>query len=192
MAEIVKQIAEKLGLTFVPEKNSPPLEGSPQDRVILTSINGIPVYRNFVEKLPHNPALSQLAKDKRKVGILSEVLFWQKVHKGKFHKIDFDRQRIIGNYIVDFYVKTLGLVIEIDGSSHDKKQEYDAKRQAYLECFGLKIFRCSDLDVKKNINSVLNYLEDFIIKEYGVFTPILLENSSAEDVLHLAPFSSIR
>jgi very-short-patch-repair endonuclease len=178
--EIVKQIAEKLGLTFVPEKNSPLLEGcssggvvfSPNptntsQKEILTTINNIPIYRNFVENLPHNPALNQLAKDKRKEGILSEVLFWQKVHKGVFYKIDFDRQRIIGNYIVDFYVKALGLVIEIDGNSHDEKQEYDAKRQAYLESFGLKVFRCRDIDVKKNINAVFTALEKFIINEYG-------------------------
>jgi len=178
--DIVKQIADKLGLTFVPEKNSPPSEGCPSGGVvfspnptntsqkeILTTINNIPIYRNFVENLPHNPALNQLAKDKRKEGILSEVLFWQKVHKGVFYKIDFDRQRIIGNYIVDFYVKTLGLVIEIDGNSHDEKQEYDAKRQAYLESFGLKVFRCRDIDVKKNINAVFTSLEKFIVNEYG-------------------------
>lgn len=69
-----------------------------------------------------------LAREKRKAGILPEVLFWQQVHKKKFYAIDFDRQRIIGDYIVDFYVKALGLVVEIDGSSHDHKQEYDAKR----------------------------------------------------------------
>ncbi len=179
-AEIVKQIADKLGLTFVPEKNSPPSEGCPSGGVvflpnptntsqkeILTTINNIPIYRNFVENLPHNPALNQLAKDKRKEGILSEVLFWQQVHKGVFYKIDFDRQRIIGNYIVDFYVKALGLVIEIDGNSHDEKQEYDAKRQAYLESFGLKVFRCKDIDVKKNINAVFTSLEKFIVNEYG-------------------------
>jgi predicted helicase/very-short-patch-repair endonuclease len=178
--EIVKQIADKLGLTFVPEKNPPLLEGCPSGGVvfspnptntsqkeILTTINNIPIYRNFVENLPHNPALNQLAKDKRKEGILSEVLFWQQVHKGVFYKIDFDRQRIIGNYIVDFYVKALGLVIEIDGNSHDEKQEYDAKRQAYLESFGLKVFRCRDIDVKKNINAVFTALEKFIINEYG-------------------------
>ena len=39
----------------------------------------------------------------RKAGVLSEVIFWLQVHKGMFWKIDFDRQRIIGNYIVDFY-----------------------------------------------------------------------------------------
>lgn len=46
----------------------------------------------------------------------------EKVHKGHFYKIDFDRHPVIGNYIVDFYVKKLGLVVEIDGSSHDDKK----------------------------------------------------------------------
>ncbi|MBK9633935.1 MAG: DUF559 domain-containing protein [Bacteroidetes bacterium] len=120
-----------------------------------------------MENLPYNPKLKQLVKDKRKAGILSEVLFWVQVHKGKFHKIDFDRQRIIGNYIVDFYVKTLGLIVEIDGNSHDYKQDYDAERQLYFENLGLKVFRCTDDDVKKNIDSVLMALEDYIIDEYG-------------------------
>jgi very-short-patch-repair endonuclease len=137
------------------------------EKIILTTINNIPIYRNFVEDLPRNPALKQLARDKRRAGILSEVLFWMQVHKGNFHKIDFDRQRIIGNYIVDFYVKALGLVVEVDGSSHDNKQEYDAERQAYLESYGLKVFRCTDLDVKQHINYVFEALEDFIIKHYG-------------------------
>ena len=159
------------------ETNSPPMEGwsetgvenskNDNEKIILTTINNIPIYRNFVENLPHNPALKKLARSKRKAGILSEVLFWMQVHKGNFHKIDFDRQRIIGNYIVDFYVKALGLVVEVDGSSHDNKQEYDAERQAYLESFGLKVFRCTDLDVKQHINYVFEALEDFIIKHYG-------------------------
>ena len=91
---------------------------------MLTTINNHPIYRNFIENLPYNSTLKQLAKAKRKAGILSEVLFWKQVHQGIFYKIDFDRQRIIGNYIVDFYVKALGLVVEIDGNSHNQKQEY--------------------------------------------------------------------
>lgn len=138
-----------------------------EKRVVLTSINDTTIYRNFIKNLPRNPALRQLSRGKRKEGILSEVLFWQEVHKGKFHKIDFDRQRIIGNYIVDFYVKSLGLVVEVDGRSHDHKKEYDAKRQAYLENLGLKVFRCRDIDVKKNIDSVFKELEKFIIREFG-------------------------
>ena len=197
--EIVQAIAEKLGLQFIPEKNSPPLEGCPQggvvvsndgvvnsnngvvvsplehcpnDDEILATINNTPIIRRFVKDLPYNPDLSQLAKDKRKAGILSEVLFWKQVHQGLFYGIDFDRQRIIGNYIVDFYVKTLGLVIEIDGSSHDTKQEYDAERQAYLEQLGLKVYRIADIDVKKDIRAVMRGLENYIEQEFGNLTTL--------------------
>jgi len=141
------------------------------DRVILTTINNNPIIRNFIKDLPHNPTLNQYAKDNRKAGILAEVLFWQQVHKGIFHKIDFDRQRIIGNYIVDFYVKTLGLVIEIDGSSHNEKEEYDLERQAYLEKLGLKVFRVPDSAVLKNLNNVMLTLEEFIVEQYGPNSP---------------------
>jgi very-short-patch-repair endonuclease len=135
---------------------------------ILTTINNVAIIKNYVQNLPKNPALKMLAREKRKAGILSEVLFWQQVHKGEFYKIDFDRQIVIGNYIVDFYVKALGLIIEIDGSSHDNKQEYDAIRQAYLENFGLKFFRCTDLEVKFKLGIVMNNLEHFIVEQYGV------------------------
>lgn len=135
---------------------------------ILTTINGIAIKRNFVEHLPYNPKLKTLAKDKRKEGILGEVLFWKQVRAKQFHKIDFDRQRIICNYIVDFYVKALGLVVEIDGNSHDNKIEYDTIRQAYLESLGLKIFRVTDIEVRSRISYVLMDLENYIIGEFGV------------------------
>ena len=95
------------------------------------------------------------------------MLFWKQVHKGLFHEIDFDRQRIIGNYIVDFYVKGLGLIIEIDGTSHDYKNDYDAKRQRYLEALGLKMYRILDWDVKMQLQTVMIGLEDYILKEFG-------------------------
>lgn len=134
---------------------------------ILTHIQGVPIRRNFVKNLPFNPHLIPLLKEKRKAGILSEVLFWKKVRAKTFHGIDFDRQRVIGNYIVDFYVKTLGLIVEIDGSSHDEKQVYDGIRQEYLESLGLCIFRISDFDIKNNITVVMKDLEDFIIHHFG-------------------------
>jgi very-short-patch-repair endonuclease len=135
---------------------------------ILTHINNIPIRKNFIKNLPYNGLLKKLAKEKRKGGILSEVLFWMHVRNFTFHEIDFDRQRIIGNFIVDFYVKSLGLVVEIDGSSHDQNQEYDKARQQFLENFGIHVFRCTDYDVKNNIGIVMESLEDFIIKFYGV------------------------
>ena len=134
---------------------------------ILTQINGVLIRENFVGNLPYNPNLKILLKGKRKAGILSEVIFWKQVHANKFHHIDFDRQRIIGNYIVDFYVKRLGLVVEIDGWSHHQKQIYDEVRQKYLESLGLNVFRVSDFDVKYNLDVVMRDLESFIIEHYA-------------------------
>ncbi len=90
------------------------------------------------------------------------------VTKGGFHQIDFDRQIIIGNYIVDFYVKSLWLVIEIDGSSHNNNEVYDFKREDFLKSLGLKIFRINVNDILKNIYNVKLGLENFLIENYGV------------------------
>ena len=137
------------------------------NREITAYINMQPIYRNFIENLPCNIKLKARSRALRKAGVLSEVIFWLQVHKGIFWKIDFDRQRIIGNYIVDFYVKTLGLVIEIDGSSHNNKEEYDQKREDYLVSLGLKVYRISDLRVKHDLNNVMLELESYIVEEFG-------------------------
>ena len=138
-----------------------------KDREIIAYINGLPVYRNFIENLPYNIKLKSRARALRKAGVLSEVIFWLQVHKEIFWKIDFDRQRIIGNYKVDFYVKTLGLVIEIDGSSHNSKEAYDKKREDYLVSLGLEVYKISDLRVKHDLNNVMLELENYIIEKFG-------------------------
>ena len=137
------------------------------NKEITAYINNQPIYRNFVENLPYNIKLKSRARALRKAAVLSAVVFWLQVHKGMFWKIDFDRQRIIGNFIVDFYVKTLGLVVEIDGSSHNDKEEYDQKREEYLISLGLKVYRISDLRVKHDLNNVMVELEKYIVEEFS-------------------------
>ena len=117
--------------------------------------------------LPVNKVVSIKAKAFRKAGVLSEVLFWLQVHNNTFWSIDFDRQRVIGSFIVDFYVKSLGLVIEIDGSSHDGKEEYDENRESFLADLGLKVYRISDSRIKHNLFTVMQELEQYIIAEFG-------------------------
>lgn len=135
---------------------------------LLTYINQIPIKRNFIGNLPHNSKLKDRAKALRKAGNYPEVVFWQQVHQRKFHKIDFDRQRIIGNYIVDFYIKSLGIVIEIDGESHNGKEDYDENRETYLKTLGLKIFKTNNLNVLHDLENVMKNLELFIIEHCGV------------------------
>jgi very-short-patch-repair endonuclease len=61
----------------------------------------------------------------------------------------------------------LGLVIEIDGSSHNDKEEYDQKREVYLISLGLKVYKISDLRIKHDLNNVIMELEKYIIEEFG-------------------------
>jgi len=115
-------------------------------------------------QLPYNPSLKEKARELRKAGNLSEVLLWDQIKNKQFLGLDFDRQKIIGNYIVDFYCKDLGLVIEIDGISHNDKVEYDLERDTYLKNLGLTVIHISDLDVKNNLEGVMEFLKSEINK----------------------------
>ena len=122
-------------------------------------------FKQRILNLPTNPQLKQRARELRKQGILSEVLFWNQVKQKKIFDLDFDRQKIIGNYIVDFYIKKLGIVIEIDGVSHNEKQEEDLARDNYLRSYGLTVIRFTDLEVKFDMDSVILDLKNRIITE---------------------------
>jgi len=110
-------------------------------------------------KLPYNPKLKQRATELRKAGNLSEALVWLQLKNRQLKGLKFERQRIIDNYIVDFFCFERMLVIEIDGHSHDEKVEYDAKREDILKGLGLRIIHLLDKDIKKNLQGVMDYLE---------------------------------
>ena len=112
-------------------------------------------------EIPKNKLLKERAKELRKAGNLSEALFWKAFNDKSKIGFDIDRQVIIGNYIADFFIPELGLVFEIDGSSHDNKIEYDIERDVFMKSLDLEVVRISDLDVKKNINEVY----DFVLKK---------------------------
>jgi very-short-patch-repair endonuclease len=107
--------------------------------------------------IPYNPKLKELARELRKNSTLSEVLLWLKI-KGKTMGVEFHRQVPIDNFIVDFYCHELMLAIEIDGSSHNEKQDYDQNRQMILENLGVRFIRFSDIDVKQKMGWVLEEL----------------------------------
>ena len=110
--------------------------------------------------LPFNPKLRERARKLRKSGTLSEVLMWQQFHKRKFKGYDFDRQKIIGNFIVDFYCIDCRVVIEIDGSSHDEKKEYDYERDLFLKGLGLTVIHITADNVLNRLDDVMSMLHN--------------------------------
>ena len=110
----------------------------------------------------YNPELKELARELRRNMTLSEVLLWNELKHKQMLGFDFDRQRPIGNYIVDFYCKELSLAIEIDGDTHIYKYDYDDHRQVELEKLGVNFLRFEDIEVKKNMMNVLRVIMNWI------------------------------
>ena len=115
---------------------------------------------NAYSELPYNPKLLKRARELRKAGNLCEVLLWRQLHKKKFKCYDFDRQKVIGNYIVDFYCANCGVVIEIDGSSHDEKIKYDDERNDYLTGLGLIVIHITARDILNNFDAVMEMMQN--------------------------------
>ncbi len=66
------------------------------------------------------------------------------------------RQKVIGPYIVDFYIAQSKLIIELDGSQHfeERGQAYDTQRDAYLQQKGYCILRIPNNEVNQNFPGV--------------------------------------
>ncbi len=82
------------------------------------------------------------------------------------YPIRFQRQKSIGNYIVDFYCAKAALVIEIDGGGHytEEKTEKDNFRTNDLERMNLKILRICNTEITDNFYGVCEYI-DLIVKQ---------------------------
>ncbi|WP_426668776.1 endonuclease domain-containing protein [Mucilaginibacter sp. McL0603] len=116
--------------------------------------------------IPYNKNLKALARKLRKDMTFGEVLLWNELKDDQFWGFDFDRQRCIDNYIVDFYCKDLMLAIEIDGMSHNYEEAFvkDEIRQRRLESLGVGFIRFTETEMKKDMQNVIRALESKIIE----------------------------
>ena len=70
--------------------------------------------------------------------------------------IPVKRQKVIENFIVDFYIPRAKLVIELDGSQHygDEGKRKDLERDRRLRELGLQVLRYSNADVDLRFRTV--------------------------------------
>jgi very-short-patch-repair endonuclease len=116
--------------------------------------------------IPYNPKLKELAKRLRKTMTFSEVKVWNELKNGQLMGYDFDRQRAIGNYIVDFYCKDLLLALEIDGITHlDERVMFkDKERQEELEALGVTFIRFNALLCINKVEAVVREIGRWIVE----------------------------
>ena len=97
----------------------------------------------------NNPKLKTLSQNLRKNMTKEEKHLWYDFLKNL--PITVNRQKVIGNYIVDFYCAKANIAIELDGSQHyfEKGLQKDATRDEYLNSLGIEVLRYSNLDIKR-------------------------------------------
>ena len=109
-------------------------------------------------KIYYNPKLKDRSRELRKNATFTERLLWKHLRSGQLNGYRFLRQKPIDEFIVDFYCKKVHLVIEIDGVTHNGKQDYDKRRENRLKDLGLTVMRLDGYYVLKNITGALELI----------------------------------
>jgi very-short-patch-repair endonuclease len=107
----------------------------------------------------HNTKLTENAKSLRKNMTKEERHLWYDFLRT--YPIRFLRQKVIDNYIVDFYCSSARLIIELDGSQHyeEKGLLKDKIRTEVIENRNLTVIRIPNNEVNRNFDGVCEYID---------------------------------
>ena len=101
--------------------------------------------------------LKDLAREQRKDPTEAESLLWQFLRRRQLLGFKFRRQHQFGDYVPDFYCSEAQLVIECDGSIHQKNERWhhDQVRDAYMTSQGVRVLRFTNEQVLRDVAAVL-------------------------------------
>jgi very-short-patch-repair endonuclease len=116
------------------------------------------------EYLPRNKLLKTASRELRNNSTKHENRVWHDFLKD--FKPRFTRQRIVKNFILDFYCHEASLAIEIDGSQHFEKEavEYDKARTEYLNGLGIEVLRFTNTEIEENFAGVCEKVRNTVEK----------------------------
>ena len=112
----------------------------------------------------HNTKLTDNAKNLRKNMTKEERHLWYDFLRS--YPVRFLRQKVIDNYIADFYCHEARLIIELDGSQHYEENGLlkDKIRTEKIESRNLTVIRIPNNEVNNNFRGVCEYI-DWRVKE---------------------------
>ena len=110
----------------------------------------------------HNKRLTPLAQTLRKNMTKEEKHLWYDFLKD--YPVKFYRQKVIEDFIADFYCNKARLVIELDGSQHyePKGMLKDRIRTQRIENHNLFVIRIPNIEINRNFEGVCDYIDDLV------------------------------
>lgn len=84
------------------------------------------------------------------------------------HQFRFLKQKVIDNYIIDFYRSKARLAIEVDGSHHYTEDgiKYDSIRTETLCSYGVKVIRFRNNDINTRFKDICNMINEELKGEF--------------------------
>ena len=112
----------------------------------------------------HTARLTPLARELRQNLTKEERHLWYDFLRQ--YPVRFLRQKVVGNYIADFYCASAKIVVEIDGSQHydEEAMAKDAERTSFLGRYGLTVLRFTNREIHENFRGVCEYIDCMVQK----------------------------
>ena len=120
----------------------------------------------------HNEKLVPYAKELRKNMTKEERRLWYDFLRE--YPVRFSRQKVLGHYIVDFYIAEKKIVIEVDGRQHllPEHKEADEQRDAALATWEISVLRYSNDNIRNNFNAVAEDILKHLELDYSDLKPV--------------------
>lgn len=135
---------------------------------------------------PYAPHLKPIARKLRSGMTDAEQLLWSRLRRKQVCGVQFNRQKPLGPYIVDFYCASARLVIEVDGGQHfsDEGKAGDEVRDRALEAMKLRTLRFDNGEVMRNIEGVMAVIEQVVLEAKSSLPPLSQRGGEGEVALH--------
>ena len=120
---------------------------------------------------PYNKTLTEFSKELRKNMTPEEKHLWYDFLK--YLPMTVKRQYVVVNYILDFFIPTANIAIELDGSQHGEPEarKADQERDRDLLSMGIKTLRYTNIDINKNFDGVIIDIMKNVGINYGDLKP---------------------
>ena len=120
---------------------------------------------------PYNKTLTEFAQEFRKNMTPEEKRLWYDFLK--YLPMTVKRQYVVANYILDFFIPSVNIAIELDGSQHfeSEAKEADKQRDEDILSLGIKTLRYANTDINKNFDGVIIDILKNVGINYGDLKP---------------------
>ena len=116
------------------------------------------------------PRDTQRARELRNQATPAERQLWRYLARGQLGA-KFSRQMPVGPYFADFLCRELMLVVELDGFSHEMRQEADAVRTRVIEAAGYRVLRFTNAEVLGNVEGVAWAIQTVVMEVRSLAHP---------------------